>query len=121
MWAEGEAPAGGLAGATGVLGAFGELGAGCDGGGIGPGSGEGCWARSDGAISRIRPSAPCPMDSLVIDFLRTAFAQAFPAMIGSPDFLLTDYEIGSIHVTARSAAVPENPIGHRGSSRHATS
>src|SRR5580700_10999981 len=43
------------------------------------------------------------------------------AIICSPDFLLTDYEVGPIHITTSAAAVPENPAGHRGSSGHATS
>ena len=86
MCDEGEAPARGLAGATGAVGAFGELGAGCDGGGMGPGSGVGCCALSGGAISRIRANAPEAIDVLV-----SGVAQMFPAMICSPAFLLPDY------------------------------
>jgi hypothetical protein len=83
MCDEGEAPAGGLAGATGAVGAFGELGAGCDGGGIGLGSG--CCARSSVAISRLKANA-----QYVIVFF-TGIAQMFLAMVCSPDLLLTDY------------------------------
>ena len=81
MCAEGEAPAPGLVGATGAVGALGELGAGCDGEGMGPGSGEGCCARSGGAIKRTKASV-----KQLIDVLVTGGSQIFLAMNCSPDF-----------------------------------
>jgi hypothetical protein len=48
MCEDGEPPAGGVEGVTGAVGAFGELGAGCDGGGMGLGSG--CCANAGETI-----------------------------------------------------------------------
>ena len=51
MCADGEAPEEGVAGVAGAAGAFGEAGGGCDGAGMGLGSG--CWAWRAGENSRI--------------------------------------------------------------------
>ena len=52
-------------------------------------------------------------DVLVTAVRVTGAAQILLAMICSPNFLLTNYKIGSIHITTGPAAIPENPVGDR--------
>lgn len=62
MCADGEAPEEGVAGVAGAAGAFGEAGGGCDGAGIGLGSG--CCAWITGESSRIEASMLQAKDTL---------------------------------------------------------
>jgi len=68
MCADGEAPEVGEEGVAGVAGALGEAGGGCDGAGMGLGSG--CCARRGGETSRIEASMLLAKDTLITETAR---------------------------------------------------
>ena len=101
---DGEELAGEAAGETGAVGALGDCGAGWAGGGMGLGSG--CWARTAGTKNKVMAIADKENEDFVND------ANRFFLVMNFPCWLLADYQIRPILITAHAAAIPENAIDH---------
>lgn len=96
---------------TGAVGADGDVGAGWEGGGIG--LGLGCCARTEEHTSRVTAIATiAAADADNANDLFTGVTNESFVAISFPQLLLTDYQVGSVEITARAAAVPENAIDH---------
>jgi hypothetical protein len=101
---DGEDPAGVPDEGTGAVGAAGDVGAGWAGGGMGLGSG--CCARRTG--ERNSAAAATDTDNAKYLFVEDA-NKRFVAMSLLP-LLLADYQVGSIQVTLRATAIPEDAV-----------
>ena len=106
---DGEAAADELDDGTGAVGADGDVGEGWDGGGIGLGTG--CCARREEQTSSVTAIAiMAAADEDNANDLFTGVTNKIFVAISFPQLLLTDYQVGSVQITARAAAVPENAI-----------